>query len=353
MLNNISLLLKSDLWTVLINWFSNWLVNYGWAIVVFTICLKLVLLPLDVFQRISSQKQARASALMKPELDEINRKYSGNKDKINQESAKLYKKYNVNVGGMCLTMILTLGLTMGVFFTLYGSIRSFGTDKLYSSYQQLDLTYVQAESTAHETWANAPVAGYDTEEDYVLEVAIEAVKDEYKQVSKRNSWLWVKSVWKADASNVNQFVSFEDYAKHQKLADQAKADALVRYNNITTAITAQEGNANGYFVLVILAVAVSFLTQFLSAKILAPKGQKLNTMNKVMLVIIPLSMAIFASTSNVVFTLYIIMNSLMSAIISTILSLIFKARSNKNGGEEVLVKKKNVEVVEYSRNYKK
>lgn len=345
MLNSFNMLLKGDMWTTLISFFADWIINYGWAIVVFTICLKLVLLPLDIFQRISSQKQAKVTALMQPELNEINQKYANDKEKINQESAKLYKKYNVNVGGMCLTMLITLGVTMGVFFTLFASLRTYGNEKLHDSYKQLETAYVQAETS----WESSDKT---TEKDvYVINV----VKDKYEELSKRNSWLWVKNVWNADASNVNQFVSFNSYANYMKLEENSDEwnAAKGRYDIITAAIIKDEGSANGYYILLVLAVAVSFLTQFLSAKLLAPKGQKMNTMNKVMLVIIPLSMAMFASSSNVVFTLYIITNSIVSAAISTILSLIFKAKSKGGDDGKVLVKKKNVEVVEYSRNYKK
>ena len=82
MLNSFNMLLKGDMWTTLISFFADWIINYGWAIVVFTICLKLVLLPLDIFQRISSQKQAKVTALMQPELNEINQKYARRAERI-------------------------------------------------------------------------------------------------------------------------------------------------------------------------------------------------------------------------------------------------------------------------------
>ena len=62
-------------------------------------------------------------------------------------------------------------------------------------------------------------------------------------------------------------------------------------------------------------------------------------------------MIIFASTSSALFTLYIIANSIMSAIISTTIELCTPNGKNKPG--EVVYKKGNTEVVEYSRNYNK
>ena len=75
-------------------------------------------------------------------------------------------------------------------------------------------------------------------------------------------------------------------------------------------------------------------------------------MNKVMLGVIPITMIIFASTSNAVFTLYIVTNSVMTALVSTIISLVLK-KKNQGKDDDILLSNKNVEVVEYSRNYKK
>lgn len=345
MLTN-TMFLKADMWTHIIDFFANWLVNYGWAIVVFTIVLKIVLSPLDIFQRLASGKQQRAMSGLQPELDAINQKYAGDRNKINQETNKLYKKYNINVGGMCLSMLLPLIVTLVVFFSLYGSIRSYGNDKIYASYKQLDTAYVQAEkSWAEDTSLDKSI--YNNDKNVYIKAQIEK---EYENFKKQNSWLWVKNVWRPD-TNTSQFVNFDDYAKSQSFDETAKAEAKTRYDVITATVLNGEKDNNGYYILIVVAVAVSFLTQFLSAKILAPKGQKLNTMNKVMMVIIPVSMIAFVLTSNVVFTLYIITNSVITSIITTILTLIFR-RKAKNG-TDVLIPKKNVEVVEYSRNYKK
>lgn len=340
---NVNMLLKADLWTTLINAFASWLVNYGWTIVVFTIVLKLLMSPLDIFQRISSQKQSKVMNAMQPEMAALQQKYGDNKEKLNQEQAKLYKKYNVNVGGMCLTMFITLGLSLLIFGTLYGSLNSFGQTKMYESYAKLDATYVTAEAEA----IDQGKAG-----DEVTQYIEDEIVVEYSKQQKENSWLWVKNVWKGD-TNVSQLVDFDSYAKYKKLSEEDKSTAKLRYDAIEDIISAENPGQNGYYILLILAGLISFLTQFLSTKLLAPKGQKLNTMNKVMLAVIPITMVIFASTSNTVFTLYIITNSVMTAIISTIISLVMNNKNKGKSDADILLSKKNIEVVEYSRNYKK
>lgn len=343
MLNSVSLLLSSNFWTIIIDFFANSIVNYGWAIIVFTICLKLVLSPLDIFQRISTQKQSRVMAVMQPEISALQEKYKNDRERLNQETNKLYKKYKINVGGMCLTMLITMGISLIVLFTLYSSIRSYGNEKLYTTYKELDNAYIQAESE-YETLTEQDL----TKEEYIEQVVL--IK--YDEISKQNSWLWIKNVWKSD-TNTSQFVNFDDYAEHYKLEGEDKDNAKIRYDTIVSTIVGDGKDNNGYYVIIIFAILVSFLTQFLTAKMLAPKGQKMNLTNKIMMAVIPITMLILAMTSNVVFTLYIITNSLMTAIISTIISLILKKKNKGTDDKDILMKNRNIEVVEYSRNYKK
>ncbi len=343
MLNSFNLLLANDLWTIIISKLAGWIVNYGWAIIVFTILLKLVLTPLDVWQRVSSQKQSKVMALMQPQMEALQKKYGDDKEKLNQEQANLYKKYNVNVGGMCFSLLFTLVITIVITFSLYGSLRALGQEKLYENYHALEVTYNEASATAD---SNNLVD--EEKNEYVIQV----VKDKYDQIKKQDGWLWVKNVWKAD-TNTSQFVEFESYANHYNLTGEARTQAKEIYSIITSSINKQTGEANGYFVLIVLAVLVSFVTQLISAKLLAPKGQKLTLTNWIMMIIVPITMVILVTTSNVVYTLYVIVNSIMTALISTIISLIMRNKNKTSNPEQELKKMRKIEVVEYSRNYKK
>ncbi len=343
---NFSTLLANNLWVTLINFFARWVVNYGWAIILFTVVLKLVLSPLDIFQRIASSKQNRVMTVLQPQLDALQQKYGNNKEKLNEETNKLYRKYNTGLGGMCIIMLVAMVLNIVIVFTLYGAVRDFGSDKLYESYHELHTTYSQAYEGKLEE-----LGGVGNEES-AQTYAIEITQDKYDELAKQNSWLWVKNVWKGDI-NTSQFVDFNSYANHYHI-EEADRETAKQYYDVITANVGGGNSANGYYVLIILAALISFLTQFISMKLMQPKGQKMNLMNKIMMALIPVTMIILASTSNVIYTLYVIVNSLVTAIISTTISLIMKKHDKKyEGNEQLLLKKKNVEVVEYSRNYKK
>ncbi len=342
MLNAVSTMLAADLWVNLINLFAKWVVNFGWAIILFTVVLKLVISPLDILQRVASNKQTRVMSVMQPQLNALQEKYGNNKEKLNQETNKLYKKYNTGLGGMCIIMLVTMVLNIVIVFTLYNTVRNYGNDILYDNYYQLDAVYKDAETSASS----------DLDADGVKNYAIEMTQEKYDELAKQNSWLWVKNVWKGDI-NTSQYVGFDDFANHFNLQGAERDAAKARYDVITAEVGGGSA-ANGNYVLIILAAVVSFVTQLISMLLLKPKGQKLPMMNKIMMAIIPITMIILASTSNVIYTLYVIVNSLVTALISTLISLIMNKINKKyEGNEDLLLKKKKVEVVEYSRNYKK
>lgn len=89
--------------------------NYGLTIILFTVFIKLVLFPLTYKQ----QKSMTAIQALQPKINEINRKYNGNKEKISEETMKLYQKYNVNPMAGCLPLLIQLP----IIFLFYQIIR--------------------------------------------------------------------------------------------------------------------------------------------------------------------------------------------------------------------------------------
>ena len=62
--------------------------NYGIAIIIFSIILRLILIPITIKQ----QKSMKKSAELQEEMKEIQRKYKNNPEKLNQETIDLYKR---------------------------------------------------------------------------------------------------------------------------------------------------------------------------------------------------------------------------------------------------------------------
>ena len=84
--------------------------NYGWAIILLTLVINLLLLPL----KLSSLRSARKMQAIAPQLRAIQDKYKGLKvndpkrQQMSQETMQLYQKHGVNPVGGCLPMLVQL-----------------------------------------------------------------------------------------------------------------------------------------------------------------------------------------------------------------------------------------------------
>lgn len=85
--------------------------NYGWSIIVFTLLVKLVLMPFDYKSRVGMRKTTR----IQPKVAALQKKYADDKDKLNAKMAELYKKEGVNPLSSCLPMLLTFPILIAMF----------------------------------------------------------------------------------------------------------------------------------------------------------------------------------------------------------------------------------------------
>lgn len=86
--------------------------NYGLAIILFSILLKLILLPLTIKQ----QKSMKKSQKVQGKVKEIQDKYKNNPEKMNQEIMDLYKRENLSPFSGCLSSIIQIILLFGMFY---------------------------------------------------------------------------------------------------------------------------------------------------------------------------------------------------------------------------------------------
>ena len=85
--------------------------NYGLAIVFFTIITKLILVPISIKQ----QKNQAKTALFQPKLEKLKKMYGNNKEKYQEEMAKLYQAEGINPMASCGPMIIQLLLVIGIY----------------------------------------------------------------------------------------------------------------------------------------------------------------------------------------------------------------------------------------------
>ncbi|WP_040225248.1 membrane protein insertase YidC [Bhargavaea cecembensis] len=98
--------------------------NYGLAIIVITVIIRLVLMPLMLKNYKNQQAMKIKMDALKPEMDEIQKKIKAAKDKdeqmkLQQEMMGLYQKHGVNPLNMgCLPVIIQMPIIMGLYFSI-------------------------------------------------------------------------------------------------------------------------------------------------------------------------------------------------------------------------------------------
>jgi len=92
--------------------------NWGWAIIVLTILIKVLFFPLTR-NSLRSMKQMQK---LRPYLQDIQKKYKDNPQMMQKEMMNLYKEYKINPFGGCLPMLIQLPIFVGFFLALRGSI---------------------------------------------------------------------------------------------------------------------------------------------------------------------------------------------------------------------------------------
>ncbi|MSO44315.1 MAG: membrane protein insertase YidC [Thermoleophilia bacterium] len=88
--------------------------TWGWAIVMLTLVVRMLLLPLFVKQ----YKSARRMQEVAPQMKELQRKHKGNKPKLQEEMMKFYKQNDVNPFGSCLPLLFQAPVFIALYYTL-------------------------------------------------------------------------------------------------------------------------------------------------------------------------------------------------------------------------------------------
>ncbi len=85
--------------------------NYGVAIIVFTLIIKIVMLPLSYKQ----QKSMAKTQKLNPELQALQKKYKNDKEKLNKETMELYKKHGASPVAGCLPLLIQFPIMIGLY----------------------------------------------------------------------------------------------------------------------------------------------------------------------------------------------------------------------------------------------
>lgn len=323
----LSLSAPSGLWAKIIYWIESFTGNFGWTVILFTILTKLVMSPLDFYNRYSTRKNTLIQKRLAPQVMKINKKYANNKDMANQQTAALYKREGYNMIGSCLFMLVNLVLTITIFFSIFGGLRNITAYKMLNEYVAMETVYDQTLTATGnvEQSQSAVLEYYNTNID-----------------GKDSSWLWIDSVWVSDGKD-SPILDYKDFyktinsAKIEEYKEYVEQDGFeAKYNTVTSLVKKEHSNWNGYYILAILAAGFQFLAQWISEKSTKVNNKKDQLMQdpnqqtgKIMKIMMPILMVIFVIGYSSAFALYIVAGSIFSIILSLIINVLVSKFTKK------------------------
>ena len=308
----------NDFLVAILNGINSVIHNYGWSMVVFTLLIKLILLPLDY----KSRKSMRRMTRLQPQVAKLQKKYANDKEKLNQKTAELYRREGINPMSGCLPMLVS----MVILFIMFAAMRTVANTEMAS--QALGLL----------------TTGTQTNE----------------------SWLWIKNIWMpdspfnpviADSANL-RIIPADIWAKVFASLDPASVTALAQYGIDAATISgetvfaalqtlpvyAQEtqlwtvmpqlnllivnlsiyAHNNGWFILPILAAVTQYLMTLSQPQPAADPNNPAASTNKFMKYFFPLFSLWICSSYNAIFALYWVVSNVVAWVQGLVMNKMFE-----------------------------
>lgn len=312
---------------------------FGWTVIVFTVILKLVLSPLDIWQRVVSRRNAKAMERMRPQLEALAEKYGDDKQRYQQEQMALYKKEKYSMLGACLPSLVTIIVFIVIFAGFremvgyqfaqdykqsYNVFETAMTEQLGEDYESMDMTQENAEKYAAAV-ENAQQKVYDF---YFSAEQVEARK-----------FLWIHNIfvsdsWKEGVPNYLVVTGQEGFAM-SKITGVMKDEYELVMGKVIGADLAGYGSGakwNGLLLLPVFSIVLSFLSQKLLTKSQgtpppSPNGKSGDSMQanmKMMQYFMPIMIGVFALFYSAAFALYTFTSSLVAIVFQLIFALVGK-----------------------------
>lgn len=347
--------------------------SFGWTVVLFTVVLRLILSPLDIWQKVIARKNNKAMERMKPQLEVLQARYADDKQRLQQEQMALYKKEKYSTMGMCLPTIVTFV----VFFVVFAGFRQMVGYQFAKDYKECVKTYnasisEQIEQNKDEEFIVDNGDGkYDIDDVAKTEAGAEfyakakknaqhAVYEVYyseDQVTIR-SFLWIKNIFVSD----NWAQAVPDFATvtGQKGMATSKLTGITidEYNDVMADVLGtggygKDGKWNGLLILPVLSIALSLLsTKLLSGSQAQPPAPAQNAQGegaekakaqqqsmKMMQYVMPIMMGVFALFYSGAFALYMFTSSLCAILFQLTFNLIAKLVDKSREGASGVAKR--------------
>ncbi len=163
----------ADIIRVPFGWLLNWLYeltnNYGLALIIFAILIKVILFPMTAKSKKSSMKMSRLT----PRIQALQTKYAGDQQKLNEATQALYKEEGVSMGGSCLWSLIPLL----ILFPLFTVIRQPLTYMLQEGTEVISAILKHFDINAKDAYAQLTAATMIPENVAAVKEAVPGIKE--------------------------------------------------------------------------------------------------------------------------------------------------------------------------------
>ncbi|MGN0768728.1 MAG: YidC/Oxa1 family membrane protein insertase, partial [Christensenellales bacterium] len=300
-----------------VTWSDNWSIvgAFSVTVIMFTLFLKLLVFPLDIWQKEVMRRNAKKMEKMRPALEKIQKQCGSNRELLMQKQRALYKENKYSMFGSCLPMIVTLV----VFFIVFGGYNAAVSKHTEETFNALDRVY----TAVYEADENAALSE-DEKTAKAEEAVLKAYEEEYKE-----SFFWIKSIFAAD--------TWADTIPNAATAAKNIPDLNTKRYEVVMRPLIEKYNEgwNGYLILPILVLLLNIASMFLNKQQMQQpavpgqteeqaKAQK--SQAKIMQFIMPVMMFGFALFYSAAFTLYMMVNMLFTTVINLVYNVVTKKK---------------------------
>lgn len=318
--------LLNDLLLSIINIINRIIPDYGVSIIVFTLLIKLCVVPLDLKSRRSMQKMAKIN----PQLEALKQKYGNDQERYNQKVQELYQKEKISPLSGCLPMLIS----MPILFAMFYAMRTVANEQLVAQF----LTFM-ADPTIDPATLNEPflwiknlwmpdtpfhttlpdlaslqIIDFNVWNRVSAELAAAGTIPEALNLTKETLKTYIEGT-------VVPFLNSPEYAVHLK-----PIAGLSNINMLLFSLTFYK-DFNGFYILPLLAI----VTQILSQKVtMGQQSSTNNSQGNTMLWIFSFMSLWFCSTSSSAFSIYWVFTNIYAMVQQIVFAKYFEWQDRKS-----------------------
>lgn len=304
--------------------------NYALTIILFTIVIKLVVMPLNLKSRRSTMRMTS----VQPQMQALQEKYKDDQEKLNQKMQELYRKEGISPLGGCLPMIIS----MFILFAMFYALRTFANEQLVEQfltfYHNPDIdpaTLTDSFFWIRNLWMpDSPFATYlpDVSSlqlvDYTVWNEISAKLAAAGTIPEALSFVDRNAMMTYIEEVVKPFIASDVYAPY--VAPVAGLGNLNILGLIRFSIY-QEGN--GWFILPILSVVSQIFMQKLTMKGQAMPAEQAGS-QKMMIWVMTFMSIYFCAIYNSAFALYWVVSNIYAIVEQIAFTKYFEQQDRKS-----------------------